>query len=127
MIFNKKAGCASCHSGWNFSDGSFHDTGVHDDDIGRGKFLSDMVLMQHAFKTVGLRNITGRAPYMHNGSLKTLENVIDFYDGGFARRSSLAPEIKPLNLTDQEKRDLVSFLKTLTSIDDPVTIPLLPQ
>jgi len=127
VLFNKKANCAACHSGWNFSDGSFHDTGLNDDDIGRGKFLPDMVLMQHAFKTPGLRNIAGRAPYMHDGSRKTLEEVVDFYNDGFAKRPSLASEIKPLHLTDDEKKDLVSFLETLTSVDDPVTLPMLPQ
>lgn len=126
MIFNTKGNCASCHSGWRQSDGSFHDIGIKDDDIGRGKFLP-MTQMQHAFKTVGLRNIDRRAPYMHNGSMNTLEEVIDHYDHGFVQRKSLSDQIKPLNLTPQEKKDLVAYLKTLTSEDKPVTIPDMPK
>lgn len=125
-LFNGKANCSSCHSGWRFSDGSFHDIGVDDDDLGRGKLLK-LPEMQHAFKTVGLRNIDRRAPYMHNGSLKTLMDVINHYDGGFVKRESLSEQIKPLGLTQDEKEELLAFLKTLTSKDNPVTIPELPQ
>lgn len=127
ILFNTKANCAACHSGWRFSDGSFHDIGINDEDIGRGKTLPDLVTMQHAFKTVGLRNITMRAPYMHNGSLATLEDVINHYDKGFVIRKSLSDEIKPLHLTPQEKSDLLLFLQTLTSNDDPITLPQLPR
>lgn len=127
MLFNGKAKCAACHSGWRFSDGSFHDTGLDDPDEGRGKFLSGMVVMQNAFKTVGLRNIARRAPFMHNGSLKTLGDVVDFYNDRFVRRESLSDEIKPLNLTSDEKADLLAFLDTLTSDDPPVAIPNLPR
>jgi cytochrome c peroxidase len=126
LIFNKKAQCAACHSGWNFSDGSFHDIGIDDDDIGRGKWLS-LSVMQHAFKTVGLREIERRAPYMHNGSLPSLLDVVNHYDHGFVARESLAGEVKPLHLTEQEKTDLVAFLKTLTSHNEPVIIPQLPR
>jgi cytochrome c peroxidase len=126
VLFNGKANCAACHSGWKFSDGSFHDIGIKDDDIGRGKYVS-LPIMQHAFKTVGLRNIDRRAPYMHNGSMTTLREVIDHYDHGFAQRDSLASEIKPLHLSEQEKVDLLEFLKTLTSNDAPVSMPDLPK
>lgn len=126
VLFNQKANCASCHSGWRFSDGSFHDIGMPDNDIGRGRFLP-LLNMQHAFKTMGLRNIADRASYMHDGSLKTLEEVIDHYDNGFVRRESLSDEIKPLGLTPEEKENLVEFLKTLTGKDAPVTIPELPR
>lgn len=127
VLFNKKANCASCHSGWRFSDGSFHDIGINDDDIGRGKFLPKIETMQHAFKAVGLRNIALRGPYMHNGSLATLMDVINHYDHGFVKRPSLADDIKPLNLTESEKADLVEFLNTLTSNDPATTFPLLPK
>jgi cytochrome c peroxidase len=126
-LFNTKARCASCHSGWSFTDGSFHDIGVKDDDIGRGKFLR-LTSQQHAFKTPGLRNITQRGPYLHAGSEPTLESVVDFYDrGGDAKRDSLSAEIKPLGLTAQEKAAVVEFLKTLTSVDKPVDLPVLPR
>ncbi len=78
-LFNTKAECNECHSGWNFTDDSFHDIGLASTDIGRGKFLTEVVKSQHAFKTPGLREITQRAPFMHNGSMKTLEQVIEHY------------------------------------------------
>jgi cytochrome c peroxidase len=126
VLFNGKANCSACHSGWRLSDGSFRDIGLNDNDIGRGKWLP-LPDMQHAFKTVGLRNIARRSPYMHNGSVPTLMDVIDHYDHGFVKRESLSDKIKPLHLSDGEKKDLVEFLKSLTSPDEPVTVPDLPQ
>jgi cytochrome c peroxidase len=127
-LFNGKARCAECHSGWNFTDSGFHDIGVADEDLGRGKLLK-LEAMQHAFKTPTLRNATLRAPYLHNGSEPTLEAVLDFYDkGGDAQRPSLAPEIQPLHLAEQDKKDLMEFLSTLTSSEQqPVTLPVLPR
>ncbi|MBN8531305.1 MAG: c-type cytochrome [Alphaproteobacteria bacterium] len=125
-LFNTKAKCASCHSSWRFSDGSFHDIGLPSKDVGRGAHL-DLAKMKHAFKTVGLRNIDQRAPYMHDGSVKTLEEVVDHYDKGFVKRPSLSDIITPLGLTPEEKKSLVAFMKTLTSVDAPVTLPILPQ
>ena len=84
--------------------------------------------MQFAFKTPTLRNINQRAPYLHNGSEPTLESVVAFYDaGGRVRRPSLSQEIRPLGLTVAERRALVAFLHTLTSVDAPVTMPILPR
>lgn len=126
-LFNQKAGCAQCHSGWNFTDSGFHDIGVNDDDLGRGALLK-LEAMQHAFKTPTLRNAALRAPYLHNGSELTLAAVIDFYDaGGKAQRPSLAPEVRPLHLTADEKADLLEFMRTLTSDDKPVSVPPLPR
>jgi cytochrome c peroxidase len=126
-IFNAKAGCASCHVGWNFTDDSFHDIGLASDDIGRGKFMPQVVKMQYAFKTPGLREITRRGPYMHDGSLATLEAVVEHYDQGGINRPSRSDLIKPLGLSAQEKTDLVAFLKTLASNVDPTTVPVLPR
>ena len=126
-LFNHKAQCAQCHSGWNFTDSGFHDIGVNDDDLGRGALLR-LEAMQHAFKTPTLRDATLRAPYMHNGSEQSLEAVVDFYDeGGRVKRASLAPEIVPLRLTAGEKADIVEFLRSLTSVDKPATVPALPR
>lgn len=125
-LYNGKANCAACHSGWRFSDASFHDIGLKSEDIGRGAFVP-VASMKFAFKTVGLRNIDLRAPYMHDGSIETLAEVIDHYDSGFIQRESLSSEIKKLNLTQNEKRDLLSFLKTITSKDTPVRLPVLPK
>ena len=126
-LFNGKASCAACHSGWRFTDDSFHDIGLPGDDIGRGKQLPNIVKMQHAFKTPGLRNIDRRYPYMHDGSVATLEAVIEHYNAGGIQRESLSDEMKPLGLTNQEKADLVAFLKTLTSEDPPVEYVTLPR
>lgn len=126
-LFNGKAKCAVCHSGWRFTDDSFHDVGLPDSDIGRGQELPGIVKMQHAFKTPGLRNIDQRGPYMHGGSLQTLQAVVEHYDEGGVQRPSLSEEIQPLRLTKQEKRDLVAFMETLTSEDAPVSFVQLPR
>jgi cytochrome c peroxidase len=127
VLFNTKAGCGRCHSGWTFTDDSFHDVGLADDDIGRGKFLPKIVKMQHAFKTPGLREIAQRGPYMHDGSLATLEAVVEHYDKGGIDRASRSDLIGPLGLTSQEKKDLVAFMQTLTGEVDPITVPVLPR
>ncbi|HEV2149864.1 MAG TPA: cytochrome c peroxidase [Longimicrobiaceae bacterium] len=125
-LFNDKANCAACHSGWRFTDDSFHDIGVPGSDRGRGAVL-DLDIVQFAFKTPTLRNVTERAPYMHDGSEKTLEDVIELYDlGGRVKRASLSDEIRPLRLTSDEKRALVAYMRTLSSVDAPVDIPTFP-
>ena len=126
-LFNGKANCAACHSGWAFTDGSFHDVGLASTDVGRGKLLPAIVTMKHAFKTPTLRNIDQRAPYMHDGSFPSLEKVVDFYQEGGAKRASKSKDMKSLSLTPPEKADLLAFLKTLTSGDPPPTVPTLPR
>jgi cytochrome c peroxidase len=127
-LFNTKASCVQCHAGWNFTDNGFHDIGLADSDVGRGAHLPEIESMHHAFKTPTLRNVAHRAPFMHDGSEKTMEDVVLFYNrGGAARRPSLSPEIKPLSLDQQEMDDLCNFLRTLTSHDEPVHIPTLPN
>ncbi len=127
VVFNEKGNCAACHSDWRFTDDSLHDIGLPGADIGRGKQLPTVAKMQYAFKTPGLRNIDRRGPYMHDGSVPTLEAVIEHYDTGGVARPSLSDEMKPLGLTEQEKADLVAFLKTLTSEDPPVEFVMLPR
>ncbi len=124
-LFNGRASCNLCHEGWALTDHAFHDIGLPDVDLGRGKELH-LPSMQHAFKTPTLRDIARRSPYMHNGSIKTLRDVVLHYDRGFVDRPSLAPEMKRLDLSDQDVTDLVAFLETLTSEPQPVTLPLLP-
>jgi cytochrome c peroxidase len=127
VLFNTKAQCAKCHEGWRFTDDGFHDIGARGTDRGRGA-LVDLPTLQFAFKTPTLRNVDRRAPYMHDGSEPTLEAVIDLYDrGGREKRSSLSGDIRPLDLTGREKKDLLAFLRTLTSDDQPVTVPTLPR
>ena len=125
-LFNTKAGCAKCHTGWNFTDDGFHDIGVKSQDRGRNAVL-DLPAMQFAFKTPTLRNVDRRAPYLHDGSEATLEDVIALYEeGGRVKRPSLSPDIYRLNLTVEEKRDLIAFLRTLTSQDAAIEVPILP-
>lgn len=127
-LFNSKAQCVKCHSGWNFTDDSFHDLGFEQEDRGRGKILPQIQAAQFAFKTPTLRNIAQRAPYFHDGSLRNLEEVVDHYsDGPWLKRPSLAEEMRKLELTAGEKRSLVEFMKTLTGADEPMTLPVLPN
>jgi cytochrome c peroxidase len=129
MLFTGKARCQRCHVGPAFSDMFFHNTGVKltpgYDDKGRyavAPFRRDL----RAFKTVPLRNAALTAPYMHNGSLATLEDVVEFYNRGGDVHDELDMEIKPLHLTAREKGDLVSFLRALTNPQVPVPVPVLP-
>jgi cytochrome c peroxidase len=123
-------GCVGCHGGPNLSEGAFHNTGVAVDPqapvatvnaAGPGPVIRDMgryaVTMDEsdrgAFRTASLRNVSLTAPYMHDGSLRTLEDVIDFYDGGGRPNPRLDPRIRPLGLTEREKSDLLAFLRSL--------------
>jgi cytochrome c peroxidase len=126
-LFFGKAHCSACHSGPLFTDGSFHNIGVGMDapepDVGR-QAVSGLLGDRGAFKTPSLRDIARTAPYMHDGSLPTLEAVVDYYNKGGIANPQLDEEIFPLNLTDQEKTDLVIFLKEgLSSPEYPVVKP----
>ena len=118
-VFENKGQCIKCHEGPNLTDGSFHNTGVSGEDPGRGA-IAQASSLKGAFKTPGLRNVALTAPYMHNGSLPSLEQVVDFYDrGGDVTENAT---IEPLALTAGEKRDLIAFLGALTQplqIDKP--------
>jgi cytochrome c peroxidase len=127
VLFNTKAQCSSCHEGWNFTNDGFQDIGLPSADVGRGQFLPQVIKMKHAFKTPGLREIARRGPYMHDGSIATLEQVVEHYDQGGVDRPSRSDLVKPLGLTPQERSELVAFLKTLTSNLDPTTVPVLPR
>ena len=113
-VFNGKARCSECHSGWSLTDGSFHDIGTSENDPGRGAFFKTSVKLQHAFKTPTLRGVAERAPYFHDGSRATLEDVIDLYDRGGIARPSRAEAIQPLGLSPAEKAELKAFLTTLS-------------
>jgi cytochrome c peroxidase len=127
VLFNGKANCAVCHSSWRMTDDGFHDIGISGTDLGRAKVSPGIIQLEYAFKTPTLRNINQRAPYMHDGSLTTLPAVIDHYDTGFVNRPSLDPQMHRLGLTPMEKADLLAFLDTLTSVDTPTIVPVLPQ
>ncbi|MBI3609960.1 MAG: c-type cytochrome [Nitrospirae bacterium] len=117
-IFQTKGRCAFCHKGLDFTDREFHNLGVPEPnpkqpDLGR-YLVTKNENDRGAFKTPTLRNIAQTAPYMHNGTLKTLEEVAAFYNKGGGKNSHLDKAMTPLGLTRQEQQDLVSFLKTLT-------------
>jgi len=127
-LFNGKANCAVCHSGWTFTDAAFHDIGVaKDDDLGRGRLFPSSVKLQHAFKTPTLRDVARRAPYMHDGSVASLAGVIELYDRGGIDRPSRDNDIRPLNLQSREKADLIAFLNTLSDTPKPYPLPNLPR
>jgi cytochrome c peroxidase len=118
-LFNGKAGCANCHNGFAFTDGNFYDIGLPDADRGRGAVLR-LPAADHAFKTPGLRELKRSAPYMHDGSLATLDDVLRHYEHGIVDRKTVAPDLaRELKLSDDERAALVAFLGTLSSDDVP--------
>jgi len=125
-LFEGKANCIKCHDGANFTDDSFHNIGVSpvNEDNGRAAVF-DSKELAGAFKTPGLRNTLLTAPYMHNGSIASLEEVVRFYSVGGEHKENISALIKPLNLSEKEIVDLVAFLGSLT---DPVQVerPELP-
>lgn len=131
-LFFGKAACSSCHTGPNFTDNAFHNVGVgmdqEDYDVGRFE-QSKLGGDRGSFKTPTLREIARTAPYMHDGSMKTLEDVVEHYNKGAVENPYLDEEIFPLKLTDQEKADLVTFLKEgLSSSNYPMhEAPKLPE
>ena len=126
-LFTGTAGCSSCHTGWNFTDNKFHDIGLPGDDIGRYKIDASDPNNKYSFKTPGLRNTLYRNPYMHDGSLKTIGEVIDHYESGGINRPSLDPALTPISLTDGERKDLIAFLGTLTAEKQDLPLPTLPN
>lgn len=118
-----KGNCVACHTIEEkfalFFDGKFHNIGVGVNEEGE---LIDLGRYDHtrvdadkgAFKTPTLRNIALTAPYMHDGSLKTLRSVVDYYVGGGNSNPYLDKQMKPLTLSSQERDDLVIFLESLT-------------
>ena len=116
-LFESKANCWKCHSGKNYSDEKFHNTGVSWGatplDLGRFEFTKKDD-DRGRFKTPSLRGVAKTAPYMHDGSIKTLEEVVAFYSKGGNGNPQLDPVLKPLNLSEREQKDLVAFLKALS-------------
>jgi cytochrome c peroxidase len=109
-IFRGKGNCTACHLGPNFTDENVHNTGIAWD----GEAFVDNGAGRGGFKTPTLRDVAKSAPYMHDGSIVTLEDVVAFYDRGGRPNPYLDREIHPLHLTDEEKRALVGFLRALS-------------
>jgi cytochrome c peroxidase len=129
QLFSNQANCTACHSGFNFTDGSFHNIGVVDlEAADAGRFgIKPLKAMRGAFKTPTLRDVSLTAPYMRNGIYRTLEEVVEHYDRGGDAHENLSAEIRPLNLSANDKRDLIAFLLVLTSEPEPVQLPVLPH
>lgn len=115
-LFFGKANCTACHAGANFTDEKFHNIGVGMDkpkpDLGRYE-VTKVEKDKGAFKTPTIRNVSSTGPYMHDGSQNTLEEVVEWYDKGGHPNPTLSDKMKKLNLTAQEKEDLVSYMKSL--------------
>jgi cytochrome c peroxidase len=118
-----RADCAACHTIDDhfalFTDGKFHNIGIGVDDEGNltdlGRYNETKAKADTgAFLTPTLRNVAMSAPYTHDGSLKTLRDVVDYYAGGGNSNPYLDKKIKPLNLSGRERDDLVKFLESLT-------------
>ena len=129
-LFFGKANCTACHVGANLADEKYHNLGIGMDkpepDLGRYVVTKDEA-DRGAFKTPTVRNAALTPPYMHDGSVATLEEVVEWYDKGGHPNPHLSDKMRPLNLTAEEKTDLVEFMKACTSPTSPVQIARLPE
>ena len=116
-LFEGRAACVRCHAGFNFTDESYHNLGVGMDrpnpDLGRYT-VTNREEHKGAFKTPTLRDVALRPPYMHDGSVPSLAEVVALYNRGGTPNPWLSGEIRPLGLTREEQVDLVAFLEALT-------------
>ncbi|MFZ5824064.1 MAG: cytochrome-c peroxidase [Bacillota bacterium] len=151
-LFNGKANCIQCHAGPNLTNGNFYNTGVGENPeilndplriITMRKFLRTHGVPGYRnmgedpgvyaitkdpvdwgkFRTPSLREVALTAPYMHNGSIATLEDVVAFYNGGGGQKKNKSELLKPLGLTSEEQKDLVEFLKALSGDLPQVSTP----
>jgi cytochrome c peroxidase len=131
FIDPKKANCSACHSGANFTDNGFHNLGLasygkENPDVGRYA-QRPVASMKGAFKTPTVREAARTAPYFHDGSARTLEELVDFYAKGGVVKTNLAGSMKALPLNAEEKAQLVAFMNALSSPHKPMTLPELPR
>lgn len=133
-LFFGRALCATCHVGAHFTDSKFHNLGIGWDETS-GTFADEGRFVvtgkdedRGAFKTPGLRDVALRAPYMHDGSLASLRDVVQHYVKGGTPNPYLSPKMKPVELSEKEIDALVAFMEALTGegyLDTPPAI--LPQ
>jgi cytochrome c peroxidase len=130
LFFSDKAACTACHVGANFTDELYHNLGVGmeapEPDVGRAKISGD-AKDTGAFKTPTIRNVALTGPYMHDGSQKTLEEVVEWYAKGGHPNPHLDAKVKPLKLTNEDKADLVEFMRALSGDLPQVERGRLPQ
>lgn len=131
FIDPRKANCAACHAGPNFTDNSFHNLGLpswgkENPDMGRYA-QRPVASLKGAFKTPTVREAVNSAPYFHDGSSRTLEELVDFYAKGGVVKTNLSASMKELQLSAEEKRQLVLFMQALSTPRQPFTLPVLPH
>ena len=118
LFLGEKGDCFHCHGGFNFTDEQLHNTGVNVEnrDIGLAR-LTGKQTDAGKFKTPGLRNVALTAPYMHDGSIGTLEAVLGHYNTGGKDNDNVDVLMRPLELSASEIKDLIAFLKALTDTE----------
>jgi cytochrome c peroxidase len=127
LFFSEKTACAVCHSGYLFTDFGFYNIGLYEHYKDPGKERDTYLPADSGkFKTPTLRNIELTAPYMHDGSMNSLEDVMKHYNEGGKTHSSKDRRIRPLNLTDEQVTDIIAFMKTLTDWNFVQNKDLLP-
>ncbi len=130
LFFGKRVGCSACHVGANLADEQYHNLGIGMDakepDLGR-YVVTKEEKDKGAFKTPTIRNVALSAPYMHDGSLATLEEVVEHYNKGGTPNKWLSNKIPALKLTPQEKIDLVEFMRACTGEFPTIQSGRLPE
>ncbi len=115
LFFSHKTNCSQCHNGFNFTHFGFENNGLYQTYKDRGREMISLKASDRGkFKVPTLRNIELTAPYMHDGSLATLEEVIQHYNSGGKQAKNQSPHIRPLNLSENEQQALIAFLHSLT-------------
>jgi len=124
LFFGEKTGCSNCHNDFNFTNYAFENNGLYEDYSDPGRFrLTGDENDRAKFKVPTLRNIELTAPYMHDGSMETLEEIISHYETGGKNHSNKSQLLQPFTLTETERSELILFLKTLTDeafVDNPL-------
>jgi cytochrome c peroxidase len=117
LFFSDRTNCSDCHSGFNFTNYQFENNGLYEtyNDPGR-KRLTGLDSDLAKFKVPSLRNIEVTAPYMYDGSLPDLEAVLNHYNSGGKQHPNKSEKIKNLQLNQDEKKQIIAFLKTLTDV-----------
>jgi cytochrome c peroxidase len=117
LFFGEKTQCSQCHGGFNFTHYAFENNGLYEEYADPGRFrLTGLEQDRALFKVPSLRNVALTAPYMHDGSLGSLKEVVAHYSSGGAAHPNKSPLIRPLGLSAQERADLVAFLESLTDV-----------
>ena len=118
LFFSNKTKCSTCHSDFNFTNYGFANNGLYETYQDEGRYILTGDPMDFSkFKVPSLRNVALTAPYMHDGSINTLTEVVEHYNGGGANNPNKDSSIQALNLSESEKQELVAFLKALTDYE----------